>query len=232
MSSLLPGGSHGPHVLVPDVGNPILSEPDRHHLTGSLRLRAGDRLTVGDGRGAWAACVLDGEPRLVSEIHLVPAPAPRLEVAFALIKGGRPEMVVQKLTELGVDRIIPFTAARSIVKWDPQKSARNVERFRRVAAEAVMQSRRAWLPVVEQVTSFSDVAALPNCVMADRSGRRLGSSDTLVMVGPEGGWTADERSAGIPTVKLAAPVLRAETAAIAAGALLTAIRGGFVSPTG
>jgi len=227
-----PDGSHGPHVLVADVEHPVLSDPDRRHLTGSLRLRDGDPLTVGDGRGAWADCVLQGEPILLSGVHLVPRPDPQVGVAFALIKGGRPEMVVQKLTELGVDRIIPFTAARSIVKWDSQKSARNVERFRKVAAEAVMQCRRAWLPVVDEVMSFSKAVGLPNCAMADMSGRALGVAERIVIVGPEGGWTAEERSADAPLVKLATPVLRAETAAITAGALLTAIRDGHVSPSG
>jgi len=138
-------------------------------------------------------------------------------------------MVVQKLTELGVDRIIPFTAARSIVKWDSRKSARNVERFRKVAAEAVMQCRRAWLPVVDEVMSFAEAVALPNCAMADMSGRALCVSDEIVIVGPEGGWTTEERSVDASVVKLATPVLRAETAAITAGALLTAIRDGHVS---
>jgi len=224
-----PDGSHGPHVLVTAVQHPELSDPDRRHLTGSLRLREGDPLTVGDGCGAWAECVLGAEPRLVSSIHRVPRSDPEVGVAFALIKGGRPELVVQKLTELGVDRIIPFTAARSIVKWDSQRSERNTDRFRRVAAEAVMQCRRAWVPVIDDVTSFQDVAALPDCVMADMSGRPLGSSDLVVVIGPEGGWTSEERAADMPVVKLATPVLRAETAAITAGALLTAIRDGHAS---
>jgi len=224
-----PDGSHGPHVLVADVEHPVLSDPDRRHLTGSLRLRDGDQLTVGDGQGAWAECVLRGEPELLSAVRRVPRPNPQLGVAFALIKGGRPELVVQKLTELGVDRIIPFSAGRSIVKWDSQKSARNVERFRKVAAEAVMQCRRAWLPVVDDVMSFSEVVSLPGCAMADMTGRSLTPSDQIVVVGPEGGWTAGERSTGTPLVKLATPVLRAETAAITAGALLTAIRDGHVA---
>lgn len=224
-----PDGSHGPHVLVPDVQHPALSDPDRRHLTGSLRLRDGDPLTVGDGRGAWAECVLAGEPRLVSSIHRVPRSDPEVGVAFALIKGGRPELVVQKLTELGVDRIVPFTAARSIVKWDSQKSERNTDRFRRVAAEAVMQCRRAWVPVISDVMSFQDVAALPDCVMADMSGRPLGKSDLMVVIGPEGGWTSEERAVDLPVVRLATPVLRAETAAITAGALLTAVRDGHAS---
>ncbi len=223
-------GSHGPHVLVPDVDDPVLSESHRRHLEGSLRVRDGDPLTVGDGAGAWAECVMAGEPRLVSPVHRVPRPEHLLTVAFALIKGGRPEMVVQKLTELGVDRIVPFTADRSIVKWDVRKSSRNVERFRRVAEEAVMQCRRAWLPVVDDVRRFTEVVEFDNCAMADMSGRPLGIADRVLMVGPEGGWSDRERAACLTKVKVATPVLRAETAAIAAGTLLVALRDGHAAP--
>jgi len=225
-----PDGSHGPHVLVASVDDPVLSEAHRRHLEGSLRLRDGDQLTVGDGQGAWAECVMAGEPRLVSAVRRVPPPTHRLTVAFALIKGGRPEMAVQKLTELGIDRIVPFTADRSIVKWDAQKSRRNVERFRRVVEEAVMQCRRAWLPVVDEIKQFDDMLKFADCAIADMSGRPLESSDRVLMVGPEGGWSDRERAAQLPKVKLASPVLRAETAAIAAATLLAALRDGHAAP--
>jgi len=225
-----PDGSHGPHVVVADVAKPLLADNDRRHLVGSLRLRDGDPLTVGDGHGAWVACVMGPQPRPVGEIVRVPKPTPELSVAFALIKGGRPEMVVQKLTELGVDRIIPFIATRSIVKWDVSKAARNVDRFRRVATEAVMQCRRAWIPEVDTVRSFDEVCAMAGCAMSDMSGSPLSIENRILMVGPEGGWTSAEMRADIPKVRVAIPVLRAETAAIAGGALMTALREGLVSP--
>jgi len=224
-----PDGSHGPHVVVADVAHPVLAECDRRHLTGSLRLHDGDPLTVGDGRGSWVECVMGPQPRTVGEIMRVPESALKVTVAFALVKGGRAETVVQKLTELGVDRIIPFTAARSIVKWDSSKASRKVERFRRVAVEAVMQCRRAWTPTIEDVWSFDEVVSLPGCAMSDMAGSRLGAENQMLMVGPEGGWTKAEISADVPKIRLAMPVLRAETAAIAAGTLLSAMRDGLVS---
>ena len=218
-----PDGSHGPHVLVDDVERPILADDDRHHLERVLRTRPGDPLTVGDGAGAWRPCRLGSEPEPVDRVHHVARPQPPVGVGFALIKGGRPELVVQKLTELGVDRIVPFVAARSVVKWEPAKAAKNVERFRRVAREAVMQSRRAWLPIVDDVVGFGDLAT-DGAVMADRGGGPVTLDRPLVLVGPEGGWDDAERATELPRVRLSDAVLRAETAAIAAATLLAEAR--------
>ncbi len=225
-----PDGSHGPHVLVDNVENPAISDGDRRHLTGSLRLREGDKLTVGDGLGSWVECELAGEPRPIGVVHHVPFPAKTLGVAFALIKGGRPELVVQKLTEIGVDEITVFVASRSVVRWDESTAKRKIERLRRVAAEAVMQCRRAWLPTVGRVMGFDEVVALPGCAMADMTGSVVEDHHRVLMIGPEGGWTDSERATSIPKVRIAMPVLRAETAAIAAGTLLVAVRERLVSP--
>lgn len=219
-----PDGSHGPHVIVESVESPRLDDDDRHHLTRVLRVRDGDPLTVGDGRGAWRPCRLGAEPEPLDRVFHVPRPDPPVGVAFALIKGGRPELVVQKLTELGVDRIIPFTAARSVVQWDEAKAARNRARFERVAREAVMQCRRAWMPQVAAVASFDEVVVEPGVCMADRTGTPLDLSTPLVMIGPEGGWSEAEAASDVPRVRLGESVLRAETAAIAAGVLLGAAR--------
>jgi 16S rRNA (uracil1498-N3)-methyltransferase len=225
-----PDGSHGPHVLVVDVAAPTLDEGDRHHLERVLRLRAGDALTVGDGAGAWRACRLAVEPDPVGEIQRVARPAVSLTVAFALIKGGRPDFVVQKLTELGVDSIVPFVAARSIVRWDDERAIRHLERFRRVAREAVMQSRQPWLPSVDPVADFATVVSLPGAAMADRGGDPVSLERPALLVGPEGGWSDEERRVEVPRVALGPAVLRAETAAVAAGTVLGALRAGLVRP--
>jgi 16S rRNA (uracil1498-N3)-methyltransferase len=220
----VPDGSHGPHVLVEDVRKPELADEDRHHLERVLRVRVGDRITVGDGAGRWCPCRLGPEPEPVGEVREVVRPEPELTVGFALIKGGRPELVVQKLTELGIDRIVPFVAARSVVRWDTDKAMRNAERLRRVAREAVMQCRRAWLPQVESIQTFAALVARPGVAMADRGGKPLGIDTPTVIIGPEGGWDQEEAQSDVPRVALSDAVLRAETAAIAAAALLGARR--------
>ena len=224
-----PDGRGGPHVFVADPSAPVLADDDRHHLALVLRLRDGDPITIGDGAGRWSPAVFrsGAEPEPTADVVEVPEAGSPVAVGFALIKGGRPELVVQKLTELGVDRILPLTAERSVVRWDAAKAGAQVERFRRVAREAAMQSRRVWLPEIEEVSAARHLAASDGLAVAEPGGDPLDGSIRTLLVGPEGGWTADEL-VGHRTVGLGRTVLRAETAAIAAGALLTALRDGRI----
>jgi 16S rRNA (uracil1498-N3)-methyltransferase len=218
------------HAFVEDVRAPVLGEGDRHHFERVLRLRAGEEVTVADGAGTWRRCRYAGGGDLepLGEVVSSPAPRPVLTVAFALTKGERPELTVQKLTELGVDRIIPFAASRSVARWEGDRASRHVERLRKVAREAAMQSRRVHLPAVDEVADFAAVAALPGAAMADAAGESLTLATPTVLIGPEGGWDDSERRAGLPLVRLGPQVLRAETAAMAVGTLLTALRSGVV----
>ena len=224
------------HVFVADLDEPTIADADRHHLDRVLRLRAGEVVTASDGRGGLRTCryVAGGALEPEGEVTVAARPAPAIGVGFALVKSEKPEWIVQKLTELGVDRILPFTAARSVVQWDDAKAVRNLERLRRVAVEAAMQSRRRWLPVVEPVASFADVAAADGVALADAD-PSVAVPPTLerptVLVGPEGGWSDEERSVGEGRfVRFGATILRAETAAIAAGVLLAGLREALVSP--
>jgi 16S rRNA (uracil1498-N3)-methyltransferase len=218
------------HAFVADLDDPQLDDDDRHHLERVLRLRVGEEVTVSDGRGGWRRCTFaaGGALRPDGEVEQRPRPTPRITIAFALTKGDKPELTVQKLTELGVDRIVPFVAARSVVRWDADRAARQVERLRRVAREAAMQCRRAHLPEVADVADFPTVARLPGAVRADAGGRPPALATPVVLVGPEGGWSDEERASGPPAVGLGDHVLRAETAAITAAALWTALRSGRV----
>lgn len=227
---MAPAAGEGPHVFVDDVEAPELAPEDRHHLDRVRRLRPGDPVTVADGQGRWRLARFGPTIEPDGPVELDPAPAPALTVAFALVKGERPELVVQKLTELGMDRIVLFAAERSVVRWDREKATKQLERLRRVAREASMQSRRCWLPRVDGLSSFDEVVALPGAVAADRHGTPLTLATPTVLIGPEGGWAPDERARLGATVGLGAQVLRAETAALAAGTLLGALRSGLVVP--
>ncbi|MGH9187426.1 MAG: 16S rRNA (uracil(1498)-N(3))-methyltransferase [Acidimicrobiales bacterium] len=218
------------HAFVADLEAPDLDEVDRHHFERVLRLRPGDPITVGDGQGGWRTCRLGPIVEPVSELVVEAPSSPVLTVAFALVKGERPEWIVQKLTELGIDRIVPFTAARSVIRWDGERVAHHHVRAVAVARAAAMQSRRAWLPDVDPVADFNDVATLGGAALADRDGGPPTLNHFTMLVGPEGGWSPAERSSGLPVVRLGTGVLRAETAAVAAGAVLTALRAGLVGP--
>lgn len=226
-----PGGGDGPHVFVDDLERLELRDEDRHHLTRSLRLRPGDAFTASDGAGSWRVCRLGSAPDFEAgadgPVVFVEALRPSLTIGFALIKGGRPELVVQKLTELGVDAIVPFTAEHSVVRWDPDRAARHTERLRRVAREAAMQSRQVRLPNIGEVAEFADLANQPGAIRADIAGDPLTLDHPVVLIGPEGGWSDTERSQ-LGAVRISSSILRSETAAIGAAALLTALRdGGF-----
>lgn len=211
------------HVFVDDLRVPLLGEADAHHLTRVLRLRPGDVVTLGDGRGAWTAgrVVRGGELEVTGEAVHGP-PAKGLTVACALVKGDRNDLVVQKLTEIGIDRILLFEAERSVVRWDAERRARQVERLQRIAREAAMQSRRLHLPTID-IVPFAEVVRVPGVAAAEPGAdRRIDGAVRAVAIGPEGGFSDDELERFGDRVRLTGTVLRAETAAIVAGAALVA----------
>jgi 16S rRNA (uracil1498-N3)-methyltransferase len=237
-------------VFVEDPAHPVLSVDDAHHLGRVLRLRAGEEVIVSDGAGHWARTRWSGigggtggpgalaawgdgvGPGGDGSVQFEAAPSPALTVAFAPTKGERPEWVVQKLTELGIDRMVPLVSERSVVRWSGARGQGAVQRLRRVAREAAAQCRRVWLPEVSEVVRFDALGSLGapgDVVLAQLSGDRLRASQLVVAVGPEGGWSADELASGLPTVGFGLSVLRAETAAVTAAALMVSLRTGTVA---
>jgi 16S rRNA (uracil1498-N3)-methyltransferase len=230
-------------VFVEDPGHPVLADDDAHHLGRVLRLRDGEEVIAADGRGQWVRTLWRGASTLepvttasgVGGDGVVQSEAraePVLTVAFAPVKGERPEWVVQKLTELGIDRIVPLRTERSVVRWTGSRGQATVEKLRRVAREAAAQCRRVWLPEVGDTVAFADLPALGGpgeVVLAQLSGNRPTLAQHVVAVGPEGGWSSDELESGLPTVGFGLSVLRAETAAVTAGALLASLRTGTVT---
>ena len=216
-------------VFVDDLDHPELAGDDRHHLQRVLRLRDGEAVLASDGVGGSRPCVFaSGAIEPVGGIERRPVPTPRLTIAFGITKGERPELAVQKLTEVGVDRIVPVAAARSVARWEGERAIKHVERLRRVAREAAMQSHRVWLPEVTEVRTFPDVAAEVGVAVAAPGGAAPTLAHPTLLVGPEGGWSSDELALDLPEVALGPHVLRAETAAIVAGGLLVGLREGLV----
>lgn len=225
-------------VLVADLTDPHLGDDDLHHLGRVLRLRPGAEVCATDGAGGWRFATFTGSSALepTVDVRREPAPPAPVTVAFAPVKGDRPELVVQKLTEVGVDRIVPLVSDRSVVRWDADRAHRQFARLRRVAVEACAQCRRLWLPTIG--LGADDVPVRPSALwsapdaagvgIAEPGGRPVTGADRTVLVGPEGGWSPEELgaagAASVDRVGLGLHVLRAETAAIVAGVLLTAAR--------
>jgi len=226
-------------AFVDDLEELGLAPADAHHLGRVLRLRVGESVGVSDGAGRWRPCVVAaaGDVRLepAGPVRTEPAPHPPLTIGFSLVKGDRPELVVQKLTELGIDRILPLAAARSVVRWDPARAAKGVARLRQVAREAAMQARRARLPEVADVQTVAAAAQAAGVggALCDQGGATPpGLARSTLLIGPEGGWDPDELRCGLPTVALGPTTLRSETAAIAAAVLLCGMRAGTVGEAG
>ncbi|HET9732680.1 MAG TPA: RsmE family RNA methyltransferase [Acidimicrobiales bacterium] len=226
------------HVFVGDPSAPELDPADAHHLERVLRLRDGETVTASDGAGRVVTCRV---VRAGKTLELAPdgpvlterLAQPLVTVAMAPVKGERVEWAVQKLTELGVDEIVPLVCRRSVVRWDGERGERHIERLARVAREAAMQCRRAHLPIIGPVRSVAEAlaaaagAGLAPCA-ADMGGEPPTLSRPFVLVGPEGGWEEDELPTDLPRVALAEHVLRTETAAVTAAALLGGLRSGLV----
>ncbi len=159
-------------------------------------------------------------------------PAPPVTVAFAPVKGDRPEWVTQKLTELGVDRIVVLRTARSVVRWAGDRDRRAIDRLRRVAREAAAQCRRPWLPEVLGTVGLDELGTLVGgpIAVARPGGDRPSLERPAVAVGPEGGWDEAEIDCFDGSVGLGPTVLRAETAALAAATVLCGLRAGVVGP--
>ena len=209
-----------------------------HHLERVRRLRTGETVTAADGYGRFRVYVVTAtHPGAVTVearsdvLHETPL-LPRVVVALGLTKGEKPEVAVQKLTELGVDRVLLVRAARSVLRWDDERAGAAVERLRRVAAEAGAQCRRARLPPIEGPVEPGELGGHPGLVVADRDGVAAHElvapwgGEWLVAVGPEGGWDPAELAAfgGAPRLAVGRQVLRAETAAIAVAAALAGRR--------
>ena len=217
----------------------LAGDEARHAVTVS-RVRAGERIAIGDGRGTLVhGVVASTGPRElaleVDEVVVEPAASPRLILEQALAKGDRDELAVQAATELGVDAIVPWQAARSVSRWEGPKAEKGRQRWASIVREAVKQSIRSWVPTVAPVTATAGLAAQldggrmlllePTATTAltelESDGR-----DLALVVGPEGGIAPAELerlvAAGAEPVRLGASVLRTSTAGPAAIAVLNA----------
>ena len=215
----------------------VTGEEARHAVTVA-RVRLGERIAIGDGSGfvAWGAVVAASASELAIEVDEVrhdPEPEPALWLVQALAKGDRDELAIQAATELGAAGVIPWSAERSVSRWDGPKAAKGRERWASIVREASKQAIRSRIPDVAALASTADLAALPGVVLVlDPLGDvaltevSLGDERITLVVGPEGGIAPREfetlTAAGAVRVRLGSEVLRTSTAGPAALAVLNA----------
>jgi 16S rRNA (uracil1498-N3)-methyltransferase len=224
----------------------VLDGPEGRHAATVRRLHPGEELMLCDGKGSVAACVVESAARDAVDLRLLrrwtePVRQPRLIVAQALVKGDRGELAVELATEAGADAVVPWRAARSVARWeDGPRGAKALARWRSSAREAAKQSRRAWVPDVLEPVGTSELAALigrsAGALLLESSAETPiadaelpAAGDLVVIVGPEGGTSGDERSllraAGAQEIRLGQTVLRASTAAAVAISALGVLTG-------
>jgi 16S rRNA (uracil1498-N3)-methyltransferase len=221
-------------------GTVVLSGAEGRHAATVRRIGPGERVDVSDGRGLVAECVVTSAAAGRLELRVVnrredPPPKPSLFAVQAIPKGSRAELAVELMTEVGVDVIVPWAAARSVPRWNGDRAARAVGRWRDTSREAAKQARRSRVPWVTDLAATHGVAGLIRTaalavVLDPVAPARLAgisvpdSGDVVVVVGPEGGLTDEEAStfaaAGATPARIGPAVLRTSTAAAVAAAVL------------
>ena len=228
-------------VQITDSSPKISVQMDRdetRHARRVLRLKPGDHIEVFNGRGQVAEALIesmqDTMTAKVVETSTIPPAHPKIDIAAAIPKGSRAGEMVNQISQLGVDQYIPLQTQRGVVEPGGGK----LDQFRRIALESAKQSGRAYLMKIDRATTFEDVLAgnhdlrlfadltasqntQPN--LKTLTNQLHQASRVLILIGPEGGWTNDERAAAAATRcqlwSLGPHVMRIETAAVAAAAV-------------
>ncbi|CAM3437943.1 16S rRNA (uracil(1498)-N(3))-methyltransferase [Marinicrinis lubricantis] len=224
---------------------------DAHHISHVMRLKPEDRIIVSNGLNREAIAEIREVQKglviadIVEELAMDQEPSVDIWIFQSLPKGDKMETVIQKGTELGATRFVPFQSSRTIVQYDSKKEAKRLERWRKIAKEAAEQAHRGIVPEVAALCSWKEMLEMIGqadsalfCYEKERDGglkkvlelakeRSLESSRKpviAVIVGPEGGFTEEETAqaehAGCYLITLGKRILRTETAAMAAAACI------------
>lgn len=224
-----------------------LDGDEARHAVRVARIGEGERVLLGDRKGVIASASARTITRTTVEFEVQdieihnPSP-PNIVLVQALAKGGRDELAIQMCTELGIDQIIPWQAARSIPRWNQDKSEKGLERWRKIVLEASKQSIRPTVPNVVSLKRGPEVSALGvsgQVVLLDSDGEHTlrdfsyspESEQIILIVGPEGGVTDEEKriliESGARDVRLGTKILRTSTAGAAALSVINSHLGRF-----
>jgi 16S rRNA (uracil1498-N3)-methyltransferase len=223
-----------------------LDAEEAKHAISVRRMRVDEAIQLTDGRGLRVQGVVSEiRPKSlmvkVATVTQEQSPATEITLIQALAKGDRDELAIQAATELGIMRVIPWQAERSISRWDAAKAAKGQVRWQVICDEAAKQSLRVWHPKVEPLADsqtlvkgfaeFDQVFVLDPTAIQGLASQKVFSSKIAVVVGPEGGIDESELSlfeaAGAIRVGLGDSILRTSTAGVAAISVIQAALGRF-----
>lgn len=238
---------HYPSAAEASAGSEVLLDgPEGHHASTVKRLRVGETVVLTDGSGiALDAEVTEVGRRVVTMLvrsrQTSARPSLRVTVAQAIPKGDRGELAIELMTEVGVDRFVPWAADRGVSRWNGDKAARGRAKWQGAASAAAKQSRRVWWPEVDELSDVNRVAEVlqgsarsfvlhegAQATLVDQLGApsMALTGEIALVVGPEGGLTPAEleqfKAAGATPVRLGETVLRASTAGVVAATLVLA----------
>lgn len=218
----------------------VLDGDEGRHAATVKRLRVGEQVVLTDGAGTRGTCTVTetGKATLtlrVDTVSYADRALPHVTVVQAIPKGDRGELAVEMLTEIDVDRIVPWAASRSVAVWRGERAVKSLAKWRSTARAAAKQARRSWLPEVADLASTGEVISLiaeADLAVVLHEGATTplarvsldGVARIVVVVGPEGGLSDDELAAfeAAQVVRLGSSVLRTSTAGVAAVAALLA----------
>jgi len=227
----------------------LIAEEDRHHIVKVMRMQIGDQIICVDPKGKQAVCALAEitDKSVVADVvqwkEIVSELPISITIASGLPKGDKLELIVQKGTELGAHQFLPFSATRSVVKWDEKKAVKKIDRWQKISKEAAEQSHRAFLPEVMSPVSFKELLIrskdydykLVAFEEESRNGetsvfastlKKMNNGESLLLVfGPEGGLTDEEvkllKNSDFEVCGLGPRILRTETAPLYALAAIS-----------
>lgn len=242
---------HGHRFFVPEHLTEhlevLLPANQSRQISEVLRLKNGDEIRLFNGDGSEYVAIIDSNDRATTKVTVagsqpgISLPDPSIDLALALLKADRFEWALQKVTELGVSRIVPLVTEHSVIALRVDRAERRQKRWKRIVIEAAEQSGRCTVPEIASVSTLVDLLAEPTghqmILLWENEQRTLLSSmqfdsmrPLLLVVGPEGGFSDAELDlathAGAATASLGKLTLRSETAAVAA----TAIVAGRLAP--
>ncbi|WP_251032783.1 16S rRNA (uracil(1498)-N(3))-methyltransferase [Bacillus sp. ISL-7] len=227
----------------------LIDEEDRHHIVKVMRMQLGDQIICVDPEGKQAVCALAEitDTSVVADVVQwkdIGSELPiSITIASGLPKGDKLEWIIQKGTELGAHQFLPFSAARSVVKWDEKKAAKKIDRWQKIAKEAAEQSHRAFLPEVSSAISFKELLSKSKdfdyklvafeeesrngetSVFASTLNKMSKGNSLLLVFGPEGGLSDAEvqqlKNNDFAVCGLGPRILRTETAPLYALAAIS-----------